>query len=97
MAVRSMVLPPIQSSHWIVFHEDMATYNRMLLPQNTESKNLALSRDDTGTILLLSLVSVFSPFFYFFIACLWYSVVYTGLHKCGCTCMCTCLHMSVEV
>lgn len=70
--------------------------NRRLQPQNTESKNLALPKDDTGTILLLSLVS-FIFFLLFFIICLWYSTVYTGLHKYGHTCMCTCVHTSVEV
>lgn len=40
--------------------------NRRLQPQNTESKNLALPKDDTGTILLLSLVSfIFFSFSYF--------------------------------
>lgn len=66
--------------------------NRRLPLQNAESKNLALSKDDTGTILLLSLVSFIFSFLFYFIACLWYSIVYTGSHKCGYTCMYTCTH-----
>lgn len=41
--------------------------NKRLQPQNTESKNLALPKDDTGTILLLSLVS-----FIFFLSLIFY-------------------------